>query len=93
MGNLETNKSNTETEKTLRKLLSDTRKKYMQANKKEQELRDFINFVLPNVELEDIPTSAENSSNLNDAISGFVLYGEYGIDEIINEFKTLSEII
>lgn len=93
MGNWETNKNNTETEKTLRKLLSDTRKKYMQANKKEQELRDFINFVLPNVELEDAPTSAENSSNLNDAISGFVLYGEYGIDEIINELKNLSEVM
>ena len=67
------------------------KKAYDKAREKEQQLFDALDEQFPRIHLEDCITNAENSDNIQDAITGYCMYGEYYPDEIWDEI-IMSEI-
>lgn len=76
--------------KELRNLLKNARKKNEDAIKSELALRNFIGVYLGDPKLSEVPTKAENADNLEKAIDCFIYYGEYNIDEIIEELDSIE---
>lgn len=69
--------------------LKDIRKLIQKARKKSIELNDATPAVfdaLSDVDL-CVPTDAENADDLEQAISCYIQYGEYSIDELLDEIK------
>lgn len=77
-------------ENKIRKLLDEAREAYQQAEKKERELYDVINYHFAGPDLQSVPTEAENASDLEQAISCYIQYGEYNIDGIIKELDAME---
>lgn len=63
------------------------RNAYIRAKNKEDELYDLIDNEYHSIDLSDIPTNAENASNLHEAISCYLSYGEYDIDSLWEELQ------
>lgn len=72
------------------KFIEKTRKYYDKAQKAEEELFNYIEKICPDVDLECIPSNAENADNIKDAITCYCQYGEYSSDEIYKELKELN---
>lgn len=62
-----------------------TRNAFLSAQKKESEIFNLIDDTFGRIDLQHVPTEAENSENLHEAISCYLQYGEYDIDSIWNE--------
>jgi hypothetical protein len=69
----------------IRSLIEKARNFEMRKN----ELITDIYFLLEDYEPENIPSGAENASNLEEAISCFIQYGEYGLESIMKEISEL----
>lgn len=63
------------------------RNAYIRAKNKEDELYDLIDNEHHSLDLSDIPTNAENASNLHEAISCYLSYGEYDVDSLWEELQ------
>lgn len=63
------------------------RNAYIRAKNKEDELYDLIDNEYHSLDLSDIPTNAENASNLHEAISCYLSYGEYDVDSLWEELQ------
>lgn len=72
------------------KLIEKTKKYYDKAQKSEEELFNYIEKICPDVDLECIPSNAENADNIKDAITYYCQYGEYSSDEIYEELEELN---
>lgn len=77
-------------ENKIRKLLDEAREAKWQAEEKERELYDAINYHFADPDLQSVPTEAENADNLEQAISCYIQYGEYDIDGIIKELDAME---
>lgn len=62
-----------------------TRSAFMRAAKKEAEIFDLIDDTFGRMDLEAIPSDAENAENLHEAISCYLQYGEYDLDLLWDE--------
>lgn len=58
---------------------------FMRAAKKEAEIFDLIDDTFGRMDLESIPSDAENAENLHEAISCYLQYGEYDLDLLWDE--------
>lgn len=75
---------NSEELKELKLLMRKARKAEQRA---EEALRDIYQ-ILESIGVDlEAPTSAENADNLGDAISCYIQYGEYSIENILLELK------
>lgn len=73
--------------------LKDIRKLIQKARKKNIELDDTIQAIfdaLSDIDL-NVPTDAENADDLEQAINCYIQYGEYSIDELLDEIKQQCE--
>lgn len=68
--------------KDIRKLIQKARKKSIELNDATQEVFD----ALSDIDLY-VPTDAENADDLEQAINCYIQYGEYSIDELLDEIK------
>lgn len=68
-------------------LLLDARKSYEQSEKKLKKALDYIQIRYPEINMHDIETNAENSSNLEQSICCFCHYGEYSSYGIIKDLE------
>ena len=68
--------------KDIRKLIQKARKKSIELNNATQEVFD----ALSDIDL-CVPTDAENADDLEQAINCYIQYGEFSIDELLNEIK------
>lgn len=66
----------------LRKLIQKARKKSIELNDATQAVFD----ALSDVDL-CVPTDAENADDLEQAINCYIQYGEFSIDELLDEIK------
>lgn len=55
----------------------------------EEELFEYLDECFPNTELEYIPSFAENADNIKHAITCYISYGEYNVNDI---YRELSEV-
>lgn len=72
--------------KDIRKLIQKARKKSIELNDATQAVFD----VLSDIDL-NVPTDAENADDLEQAISCYIQYGEFSIDELLDEIKQQCE--
>lgn len=70
--------------------LEEARKRFIQAEKAEEYLRDTISLFCEDEDLSKIPTKAENADNLEEAINRFLQYGEYNISGIVEELAGIK---
>lgn len=70
----------------LRRLIQKARKKSIELNDATQAVFD----ALSDVDL-CVPTDAENADDLEQAINCYIQYGEYSIDELLDEIKLSKE--
>lgn len=70
----------------LRRLIQKARKKSIELNDATQAVFD----VLSDIDL-NVPTDAENADDLEQAINCYIQYGEYSIDELLDEIKQQCE--
>lgn len=70
----------------LRRLIQKARKKSIELNDATQAIFD----ALSDVDL-CVPTDAENADDLEQAINCYIQYGEYSVDELLNEIKQQCE--
>lgn len=61
------------------------RSAFMRAAKKESEIFDLIDDTFDYMDLESVPSDAENADNLHEAISCYLQYGEYDVDSLWHE--------
>ncbi|HEM3504887.1 TPA: hypothetical protein U1B13_000822 [Streptococcus suis] len=61
-------------------------RKLKQARKKTLEVQDIKAEILDGFDLEDVPFSADNSKNLDEAIQCFIDYGELPISQNLDDF-------
>lgn len=80
-------KNLSEVEKDFKNLLNNARERYKVAQVAEEQLFDYITNSYPDLQLECVSTEAENAENLEEAITCYINYGEYTIDEIWSELK------
>jgi hypothetical protein len=73
--------------KVFDKLIVTAKKYYDKAQVAEGELFAYLEQELQNVDLEGIPSKAENADNVKDAISCYLHYDEYSPLQIWNELK------
>ena len=66
----------------LRRLIQKARKKSIELNDATQAVFD----TLSDIDL-CVPTDAENADDLEQAINCYIQYGEYSIDELLDEIK------
>ena len=64
---------------------------FLKAQEKEQQIFNKLNDTFPRLDLSDCITNAENTDNIQEAISCFIQYGEYTPEEIWEEIH-LAEI-
>lgn len=72
--------------KDIRKLIQKARKKSIELNDATQAVFD----VLSDIDL-CVPTDAENADDLEQAINCYIQYGEFSIDELLDEIKQQCE--
>lgn len=72
------------------KLIKRTKRYYDKAQKSEQELFDFLEDSYPYIDLEDIPSQAENADSIKDAVTCYCQYGEYTPEKIYEELKQID---
>lgn len=70
----------------LRRLIQKARKKSIELNDATQAVFD----ALSDIDLY-VPTDAENADDLEQAINCYIQYGEYSIDELLDEIKQQCE--
>ena len=70
----------------LRRLIQKARKKSIELNDATQAVFD----ALSDIDLY-VPTDAENADDLEQAIACYIQYGEYSIDELLDEIKQQCE--
>lgn len=70
----------------LRRLIQKARKKSVELNDATQAVFD----ALSDIDL-CVPTDAENADDLEQAINCYIQYGEYSIDELLDEIKQQCE--
>lgn len=68
------------------KAIKSARRKFVAAQNAEREIFSLLEDMYIDAHL--IPTEAENSSNLDDAISCYLQYGEYSLSKIMSEIRS-----
>lgn len=76
--------------KITKSLLQDAREAFVNANTKEDTLFEILEHF--GVDFDE-PTNAENASNLGEAISCFLQYGEYNIKGLLKEIEKAKKDI
>lgn len=69
-------------ENDFKKLLNDARECYTKANDAMTKAFEEINAAMPDVELSEVSTMAENASNLEEGILCYMQYGESDVDTL-----------
>ena len=70
-----------------KRILESGRNAYLQANNLQCKIVDRLENDYENINFDEVLTNAENSDNVMDAISCYMQFGEYSIDEIWEEIK------
>ena len=73
------------------RLLDNGRKAYQKAEEKTRIVYSRIDENFEDIDLSEIKTSAENSDNVNDAITCYMQYGEYTPEQIWEELNNRIE--
>lgn len=66
------------------KLIEDARKKQLELNSLQDAI--FSNLKIMDINIDE-PTEAENADSLSEAITCYIHYGEYGLNNVIKEIK------
>lgn len=73
--------------------MQEARKAQQAADEALRLVYDTIKKLYENVDLAMIPTCAENAENLDEAISCYVSYNEYTIEDLIEEIENIQKML
>jgi hypothetical protein len=69
------------------RLMNRARVAYIRAESIEQQIFEKLEEAFPKLHLDNYDTNAENADNIQEAISCYLQYGEYSVEEIWNEIQ------